>query len=105
MLRGLYLFFSALLLSACNVTLTTVNAEKSLGGRQCEPAVRSLVTLRQELINAGISVIGEGRESHDTRMHISQCGAPDGKTGVFEIHERDTKKAASIGFTVHNTRT
>ncbi|WP_343315101.1 hypothetical protein AAIB41_16540 [Brucella sp. BE17] len=87
--------------SGCNGTMMQENVavSKTLGTRQCEQGQGdALEKLSDALTQAGVKVLSK-KQGHDGKSHISVCGAPDGRTGIFSIPAAQVGKAESVGFT------
>lgn len=80
-----------------------ISVYKSLGGIQCQGKGKSLVVIRQELLNANINVFGNGVKGDDGVARITVCGAPTGEIGIFMINKQDFKKARTLGFTQYTS--
>lgn len=79
-------------------SVNQISVYKSLGGIQCQGKGKSLLVIRQELLNANIGVFGNGIQGDDGVARITVCGAPTGEIGIFMINKQDLKKAKILGF-------
>lgn len=75
---------------------TTISVYKYDNSKQCEWASGvPLKTMEKEL--KGIKVVSSIQKS-DGKMYASKCGGPTGMINVYEIREKDVKKAEKLGF-------
>lgn len=76
----------------------TVQVFKSFGSVQCHGGGADLATLSGQLLGAGLSV-RDATCGSDGLMHMTVCGAGDGRIGIFEIAAGDLSQAEQLGFT------
>ena len=70
---------------------------KYVGSVQCKAGGTPLSAMMRQLSDAGIPVLDVSCGT-DGRMHITMCGAADGRIGIFEIAEAKLSAAAALGF-------
>lgn len=90
-------------LGGCQTYSTDKNSfikiTKSLGTKQCSQvsADNQLQQLKQELEQANIKVFA-AEIGMDQMMHITLCGAEDGKMAVFKVKSNVLNEAEKIGY-------
>lgn len=78
------------------VVTKTVLVFKYDGSKQCgEGKEITLDTMSRQLQD--IKIVSMTKK-HDAMMRIQVCGAPTGHANVYEISDKDLKKAESYGF-------
>ncbi len=76
--------------------IVTVKVYKYDSSRQCgQGKAIALEDMAKQLKN--VKVVGQEKQN-DGMMRIQMCGAPSGIANVYEIDQRDLKKAVKLGF-------
>lgn len=78
-------------------TAPRASVYKYVGSVQCKAGGIPLSAMMRQLSDAGIPVLDVSC-GIDGRMHMTLCGAADGRIGVFEIAETKLSAATALGF-------